>query len=101
MKIKNRFEDERYILVCANWEGSEFIYFKDKLQNTETLAIPSKPLDPKVFWRKHKEDESYCLPCELFLHCDSKVMTADNVIVEWGLTLERLNRFKTLIEKID
>ena len=99
MELKNRFEDERYLLISVFWDDSQFIYLKDKLQKTESLGIPSKPLDIEVFWKKHKELEDYCLPCELLLYFEKKVIVAKNSVVEWGITIERLQRFRKLIEE--
>jgi hypothetical protein len=99
LELKNRFEDERYLLISASWDGNQFIYLKDKVQKTESLGIPSKPLDVETFWKKHKEGRDYCLPCELLLYFEKKVMVAENSVVEWGITLERLKKFREFIEK--
>ena len=97
--MKNRFEDERYLLISVFWDSTQFIYLRDKVQKTESLGIPSKSLDVEFFWRRHIENKDYCLPCELLLYFEKKVMIAENSVLEWGITLERLEKFREFIEK--
>lgn len=97
-KLKSKFEDERYLLISGIWDGDNFIYLLDKAQDTESLGIPSEPLDLETFWNKHERNKNYCLPCELLLYFEKRVMVAENSTLEWGLTVERLQKFKQLIE---
>ncbi|MEO2067957.1 MAG: hypothetical protein ABGX27_00385 [Desulfurobacteriaceae bacterium] len=94
MKVLQSFEDEYYLLIEVIWKGEIFIFFLDKTQGTETLGIPQKGFKLSEVLEKHKKDKNYCLPCELLLKLEKKVARHENNVLEWGLTLEKLERFR-------
>jgi len=101
LKVTKTFRDSKYTLIEAEWNGTRFIYLKDDLQKTESLGISEKELPLDQMWKKHLEDTDYCLPCELLLRLEQKVLKGENSIAELGLTLERLNEFKELVKEVE
>ena len=100
MEILRKLRDERYTLIEALWEGERFIYLCDREQRTESFGIVEGELPLLDIWKRHREDENYCLPCELLLHVEKKVLRGENSVAEIGLTLERLERFKKLLKEV-
>ena len=98
MKVLKRWEDQRYVIVEAESNGTTFIYLKDKHQKTESLGIPEGKVNVKELWEKHLSEEEFCLPCELLLRFKHKVVTAENSVAELGLTLEKLKEFKKILK---
>ncbi len=101
MKVIKRFTDRRYTLIEAEWEGKRFIYLKDREQKTESLGVVEGELPLSEMWEKHLKDREYCLPCELLLQIDRKVLKAEKSVAEIGLTLERLEKFKELLKEVE
>ena len=101
MKVTKTFRDSRYTLIEVEWNGTRFIYLKDNLQRTESLGISEKELPLNQMWKKHLEDTNYCLPCELLLCLEQKVLKGENSVAELGLTLERLNEFKEIVKEVE
>ncbi|TCK03338.1 hypothetical protein [Phorcysia thermohydrogeniphila] len=99
MKVLRKLEDDRYLIVEAEVDNRIFIYLKDKQQKTESLGIPEKRVDLDKMWEKHRTEKDFCLPCELLLLLEQKVITAENSVAELGLTLERLQEFKTILNR--
>ena len=98
MKVVKRLEDDRYLLVEAILDGKTFIYLKDKVQKTESLGISEEKLSLEEMWKRHKSNSDYCLPCELLLLLNVKVITAKNSVAELGLSLEKLKEFKAFLD---
>ena len=101
MRVIKLFRDSRYTLIEAEWEETRFIYLKDNEQKTESLGVAQRELPLKEMWEKHQREENYCLPCELLLHLEHKVLKGENSIAEMGLTAERLERFKELLKEVE
>ena len=91
-----RFEDERYLLLKVILCGEVYVFLRDKKQNTEFLCLEEREIDLSAFWKKHKMDRNYCLPCELMLQFEKKaVKSSEHGIVDMGVEKERLE----IIEK--
>jgi len=100
LKVLKRLKDSRYILIVARWEGRLFLYLKDRKEGTESLGLIGEKELPEVeeLWKKYLRDRNFCLPCELLLLPELKVLRGGNSVAEIGLTLERLERFKKEVE---
>lgn len=100
MRVIRTFRDSRYTLIESEWNGSRFIYLKDNLQGTESLGVSKGELPLNQMWERHLQDANYCLPCELLLCLEQKVLKGENSVAELGLTFERLKEFKELIKEV-
>gem|GEM_PF-1048625 len=98
MKVVREFRDSSYRVVEAEWEGNRFLYLEDFKEGTQSLCLLEKEVPLDFLWEKHKEDENFCLPCELLLFFERKVLKWRNSTAEMGLTLERLENFRKLLE---
>jgi hypothetical protein len=94
LKVVERFRDNRYLLVKVLWEGKEFVYLYDRKQDSHGLCLAEGAINLKELWEKHKSDDNYCLPCELFLLFSSKFLQAKSSIAELGISKEVFERFK-------
>ncbi len=101
MKVLRKFRDGRYTLIEAEWEGKRFIYLKDEEQRTESLGIAKGELPLNEMWEKHLQNSEYCLPCELLLKLEQKVLKGENAVAELGITLERLEKFRELLKEVE
>ena len=101
MKVLRKFRDSRYTLIEAEWKGKRFIYLKDREQRTESLGATQKELPLNQMWEKHLQNGEYCLPCELLLHLEQKVLKGENAVAELGITLERLEKFRELLKEVE
>ncbi len=101
MKVLKEFRDSRYTLIEAEWEGKRFIYLKDKEQRTESLGIAKEELPLNRMWEEHLQNSEYCLPCELLLQLEQKVLKGENAVAELGITLERLEKFRELLKEVE
>lgn len=99
MRLKEKLSDDRYTLSELEYGETKLIYLEDKLQKTESLGIPTEKIDLREFWEKHVKDKNYCLPCELLLILDPKVISAENCSTELGLTLELLERVRNFLKE--
>ncbi len=91
-------EDENYLLCEVEENGVRFIYLRDMKQGTESLGVPGENVDVKALWRAYGE-EGICLPCELLLKLEQKVLVGENSVAELGLTLERLKAFRRFLDE--
>jgi hypothetical protein len=81
--------------------GKPLILLIDKAEKTESLGICSlSEKEVKEMWKK-QGDSSYCLPCELLLYLDPKVIKAENCVAELGISLETLEKVKKELEVED
>ncbi|WP_456342349.1 hypothetical protein [Thermovibrio sp.] len=96
MKVLRRLESSRYTVVVARWEGELFLYLKDRKEETESLGVIKEKELKRVdeLWERHLKEDDFCLPCELLLIPELKVLKGENAVAEIGLTLERLEKFK-------
>ena len=101
MKVLKKFRDGRYTLIEAEWKGNRFIYLKDEEQRTESLGIAKGELPLNRMWKKHTQNGEYCLPCELLLKLEQKVLKGENAVAELGITLERLEKFRDLLKEVE
>ena len=101
MKVLKKFKDGRYTLIKAEWEGKRFIYLKDEEQKTESLGTTEEELPLNEMWEKHLQNSEYCLPCELLLRLEQKVLKGENTVAELGITLERLEKFRELLKEVE
>ncbi len=97
MKVLKEFKDGRFRLILFNWEGKEFLYLEDKEQGSESLCLVEGEVPLKELWEEYLKDKSFCLPCQLLLYFDKKVLKYGNSVAELGLTVDRLERLKEVI----
>ena len=99
MRVKKRLNDDRYLLAEIEFEGRRLIYLRDRLQETESLGFLSGDLDVEELWKDHLTRSDFCLPCELLLHLDPKVIYSKESVAELGLTLEFLKKVRGILEE--
>lgn len=101
MKLLQKFQDDRYLVVKALYGGEIFIYIDDRAQKTQALGRLKEDVDLKPFWEKHvKGEKGFCLPCHLLLLPTHKVLVGESSTAELGLTLERFKEFKNRLKEV-
>ncbi len=91
MEIKKRLEDERYLLIELVFNNQTYVYLYDKDQKTSFLGLKESELDLDTFWQRHKQNNNYCLPCELMLCFKKRLALAkDYAPVGMGLDLQKM-----------
>ncbi len=92
-----RFEDQKYLLARIRFLGKTYVFLKDKWQNTEFLGLDSKGVNLSNYWDKYRENTSYCLPCELMLEFEEKVIKSlEHGILEMGVEKRILNSIENI-----
>jgi len=97
VKLLTELQDGRYKLLVFEWKGDKFLYLKDKEQGSESLCLFEREVPLEELWEKHLEEKNFCLPCQLLPYFDKKVLKWGSSIAELGLTLERLEKFKEVL----
>ncbi|WP_456455144.1 hypothetical protein [Thermovibrio sp.] len=97
MKVLKELQDSRYKLLLFEWRGDKFLYLEDREQGSESLCLVEGEVPLEELWEKHLKEENFCLPCRLLLYFDKKVLKWENSVAELGLTLERLEKFKEVL----
>jgi hypothetical protein len=72
MEVKTCLRDERYTLVEFQAEGTGYVFLYDAGQRSLFLGQETRAVDLMAFWQKHRQDETYCLPCELMLRFEKR-----------------------------
>ena len=86
MEIKTCLQDGRYTLVEFRDGGEGYVLLYDADQHSLFLGQEVKAIDLDAFWRKHQQNEAFCLPCELMLHFEKRWVFAPGYPpVELGL----------------
>jgi len=99
LKVTLKLSNDRYLLYYFEMSGKSLILLIDKVEKTESLGVCSlSEEEVKEMWEKQA---SYCLPCELLLHLDPKVVKAENCVAELGISLETLEKVKKELEVED
>lgn len=96
MHIKTHFQDDHYILAAFRTDGDDYVLLYDAKQRSSFLGKDEQAVDLAVFWQKHLEDETYCIPCELMLYLDEHwIAVPDESPLEMGIDT---NRARALME---
>lgn len=101
MKLKKRLKDNRYLIAEIEFTGERLIYLRDFKENTESLGVADKDLDVEDLWKKHEKDSNYCLPCELLLFLEPKVISAEKSVAELGISLETLEKVREFLKEAE
>ena len=67
MEVKTCLQDGRYTLVEFRDGDEGYVLLYDADQHSLFLGQEVKAVDLDAFWRRHQQDEAFCLPCELML----------------------------------
>ncbi len=98
LRVTLKLSNDRYLLYHFEMSGKSLVLLIDKLEKTESLGVCSlNEEEIKEMWERQK-NSSYCLPCELLLHLDPKVVKAENCVAELGISLKTLERVKSQLE---
>ena len=89
MQIDTQFQDIRYFLIEFHRNGLAYILLYDIDCHSLFIGQKETDIDLDTFWKRHQEDKNYCLPCELMLHFDKRlVLSPDYPPLELGLSLK-------------
>ncbi len=75
--IKVHFEDKRYFLAEVDFKDQTYIYLYDKKQSSEMLGLKEGNLNLEALWQRHKREANFCLPCELMLNFNKRIITSE------------------------
>ncbi len=97
MRLKNSWMDDHYILTsfraCVDAAEDDYVFLYDAGQRALFLGRAVQPVDVAAFWRKHQQDENYCIPCELMFCFDHQWVAApDYPPVEMGVDTATVHR---------
>jgi len=86
VRARTRFEDDHYCLVALGTEKDNYVLLYDADQESWFLGRDEQGVDVSAFWRKHLEDDTYCVPCELMLWFDDQwILVAGEMPLELGI----------------
>jgi len=90
MHLKQAWMDNHYVLAsfraCVEAVEDNYVFLYDAGQRALFLGRAAQPVDVAAFWRKHQQDENYCIPCELMFCFDHQWVAApDYPPVEMGV----------------
>jgi len=89
MQITAYFRDTRYVLAALAENERRYVALCNMDGPSWFLGRESEPLDLAPFWRKHEQDETYCIPCELMLVFDEQWISVPNELpLEMGIDTE-------------
>lgn len=98
MRVKVYFRDAHYVLAALTWGEGRYVVLYDVDEPSWFLGREREPLALAPFWRKHRQDETYCISCELMLAFDDQwVSVPDELPVEMGIDTETA---RTLIKAL-
>ena len=92
-KVKS-LKNDRYEIILFERSSKPFVYLRDKEENSESLGLANISFEEVEKLWERQENSDCCLPCELLLHLDPKVVRAGNVVAELGLAVEFLEKTK-------
>ncbi len=95
-----RFEDGRYLISKLRIGESLYIYLRDKEQGSEFLELLGCDVELKPYWERHRREESYCLPCEVMLLGEGKVVSSEELgSLEMGVSRKLLEVVREFYRK--
>jgi hypothetical protein len=72
--------DDHYVLAsfraCVKAAEDDYVFLYDAGQQALFLGQATQPVDVAAFWRKHQQDDSYCISCELMFCFDYQWVAA-------------------------
>jgi hypothetical protein len=99
VQVKIHFQDDHYILAAFRVDGDDYVLLYDADQQSAFLGRDEQAVDLAVFWQKHLEDETYCIPCELMFCLDEQwIAVPDELPFEMGIDTNKAQALIGMLE---
>ncbi len=99
LHAKTHFQDDHYILAACRVDGDDYVFLYDADQRCSLLGRDEQAVDLAIFWERHLEDETYCVPCELMLCFDEQwIAVPGEMPLEMGIDTKIARRLLKLLK---